>query len=55
MSETKFHTHTKQLAESFTPIQNNWQNYGFVYFKLYVPKQQAGRQKTLNQMVASIP
>jgi hypothetical protein len=19
---------------SFTPIQNNWQNYGFIYFKL---------------------
>jgi hypothetical protein len=27
---------------SLTPIQNNWQNYGFVYFKLYVPRQQAG-------------
>jgi hypothetical protein len=26
---------------SFTPIQNNWQNYGFVYFNLYVPRQQA--------------
>jgi hypothetical protein len=40
---------------SFTPIQNNWQNYGFVYFNLYIPMQQAGRQKTLDKMVASIP
>jgi hypothetical protein len=27
---------------SFTPIQNNWQNYGFVNVKLYIPGQQAG-------------
>jgi hypothetical protein len=40
---------------SFTPIQNNWQYYGFAYFNLYFSRQQAGRQKTLNQMVASIP
>jgi hypothetical protein len=40
---------------SFTPIQNNWQNYYFVYFNLYIPRHQAGRQKTLNRMVASIP
>jgi hypothetical protein len=33
----------------------NWQNYGFVYFKLYIPRQQTGRQKTLDRMVASIP
>jgi hypothetical protein len=25
---------------SFTPIQNNWYNYGFVHFNLYVPRQQ---------------
>jgi hypothetical protein len=25
------------------------------YSNLYIPKQQAGRQKTLNRMVASIP
>jgi hypothetical protein len=35
-------------------MQNNWQNYGFVYFEVYVPRQQAGGQKTLNSMVASI-
>jgi hypothetical protein len=35
--------------------KNNWPNYGFVYFNLYVPSQQAGKQKTLNRMVASIP
>jgi hypothetical protein len=33
--ETKFHT-----------IQNNWQSYGFVYFNLYIPRLQVGRQKT---------
>jgi hypothetical protein len=37
---TKFHTHTKQLAELY-----------FVYFELYLPRQ----QKTLNGMVASTP
>jgi hypothetical protein len=37
-----------------TPIQNNWQNYGFVYFIFYIPRHQAGRQKTLDRMVASI-
>jgi hypothetical protein len=37
------HTHTKQLAE-----------FEFVYFNLYIPRQQAGRRKTLNRMVASI-
>jgi hypothetical protein len=40
---------------SFTPTQNKWQNYGSVYFNLYIPRQQAGRQKTVNRMVASIP
>jgi hypothetical protein len=44
MLETKFHTHTK-----------NCLNYGFVYFNLEFPRQQAGGQKTLNRMVASIP
>jgi hypothetical protein len=33
--ETKFHNHTKQLAEFF-----------FLYFNLYIPRQEAGRQKT---------
>jgi hypothetical protein len=42
------------VRPSFTPIQNDWQNYGFVYFNLYIPRQQAGRQKTLDRMVASI-
>jgi hypothetical protein len=27
----------------------------FVYSNLCIPRQQAGRQKTLNRMVASIP
>jgi hypothetical protein len=43
------------FSPSFTLIQNNWQNYGLVYFNLYIPRQQEGRQKTLNWMVASIP
>jgi hypothetical protein len=43
MRETKFHT-----------IQNNWQNCFFLCFNLYIPRQQAGRQKTLDRMVASI-
>jgi hypothetical protein len=30
-------------------------SHGFVYFNLYIPEQQAGWQKTLNRMVASIP
>jgi hypothetical protein len=32
---------------SFTPIQNNRLNYGFVHFNLYIPRQQNGWQKTL--------
>jgi hypothetical protein len=40
------------VTPHLTPIQSKWQNYGFVY---YIPGQQMGRQKTLNQMVASIP
>jgi hypothetical protein len=38
----------------FTPIQNNWQNDGFVCFNLYILWQQEGRQKTLGWNVASI-
>jgi hypothetical protein len=34
------------VRASFTPIQNNLQYHGFVYFIIYVPKQQAGRQTT---------
>jgi hypothetical protein len=26
------------MLVSFTPTQNNWQNYGFVHFNLYIPK-----------------
>jgi hypothetical protein len=35
-------------------MQNNWQKYGSENFNLYVPREQEGRQKTLNQIVASI-
>jgi hypothetical protein len=28
---------------------------GFLYFDLYVPRQQAGREKTLNRTVANVP
>jgi hypothetical protein len=34
----------------FTSIQNNRQNYGFAYFNLYIPRQQAGRQKSLERI-----
>jgi hypothetical protein len=34
--------------------ETKWQNYGFVYFNLYISGQQVGRQKTLDRMVASI-
>jgi hypothetical protein len=30
---------------SFTPIQNKWQNYRFVYFNLYIPRQQVRRKE----------
>jgi hypothetical protein len=40
---------------SLTPTRNNWQNYGSVYFNLYVTGEQVGKQKTLEGMVASIP
>jgi hypothetical protein len=42
------------LSLSFTPIKKNWQNYGFVYFNLYISGQQAEWQKTQNRMLASI-
>ena len=38
---------------SFTPIQNNRQNYSSVYLNLYIFGQQTGRQKFLHQMIAS--
>jgi hypothetical protein len=40
--------------QSFTLIQYNWWNYGSVYFNLYIPRQQVGKQKTLNWKVAGI-
>jgi len=40
---------------SFTPIQNNRQNYNSVYFNLCIFGQQTGRQKILHQIIASIP
>jgi hypothetical protein len=36
---------------SFTPIQNKWHNYGFVYFNLYIPREQTGRQKLAQLLV----
>jgi hypothetical protein len=39
---------------SSNPIQD-LHDYGFVYFNFYIVRQQMGRQKTLNRMVASIP
>jgi hypothetical protein len=36
----------KCQSPSFLPIQNNWQNYGVLYFNLYVPRHEAGRIKT---------
>jgi len=40
---------------SFTPIQNNRQNYSSAYHNLYIFRLQTGRQKILCQMIASIP
>jgi hypothetical protein len=40
---------------SFTPIQNNKQNYSSVYLNLYIFRQQTGWQKIQHWMIASIP
>ena len=37
---------------SFTPIQNNRQNYSSIYLELYICGQQTGRQKILHQIIA---
>jgi hypothetical protein len=42
------------LQTKFLIHKNNWQNYGFIYFNHYVPRQQAGGQRTLNRMVANV-
>ena len=39
----------------FTHIQNNRQNYSFVYLNLYIFGEQTGTQKILYQLIASIP
>jgi hypothetical protein len=45
LSDTKFHTH----------IQNNRQNYRFVYRNCYIFGWKTGKQKMQNRMVAVIP
>jgi hypothetical protein len=40
---------------SFNPIQNNRSNYSSLYVNLYVSREETGRQKIPNRMVASIP
>ena len=40
---------------SFTPIQNNRQNYISVYLNFYIVRQQTGRQKILHRMKAGTP
>jgi hypothetical protein len=42
------------LQPSFTPIQNNMQNYSSVYLNLCIFGKQTARQKILHQMTASI-
>jgi len=39
---------------SFTPVQNNGQNYSSVYHNLYIFGKQIGRQNVLHRMIASI-
>jgi hypothetical protein len=38
-----------------TPVQTNMQNCGCIYFNLHISREQTGRQKILNFMLASIP
>jgi hypothetical protein len=38
-------SNTLSQRPSFVPIQNDWQNYGFLCFNLYVPRRQAGGQR----------
>ena len=43
------------VRPSFTPIQNNIQNYRSVYFNLYIFGEQTGRQMIPHWMIASVP
>jgi hypothetical protein len=49
------HPVSKHPLSMFTPIQNNSQNYSYVYFNLKVFGEEMGRQKILNRKTASIP
>jgi hypothetical protein len=39
----------------FTPIDNNMQNYSYIYTTLYIMEYQSGKHQTLYQMMDSIP